>query len=347
MSLPLNSSSLPSSAVDWRFCTAPMMDWSDRHCRYFWRLLSKKTRLYTEMITSGALLFGDRDRFLNFDASEHPIALQLGGSDPKALRECAKMAEQMGYDEVNLNCGCPSDRVQEGRIGACLMAEPELVAQCVDAMHSAVAIPITVKHRTGIDDLDSREHLHHFVSTVAQAGCQTFIVHARKAWLSGLSPKQNREIPPLQYDWVIALKQTFPHLQIVINGGVIDIDQCRHLLQQVDGVMMGREAYHNPFVLSSVDSLLYGIEDSELERSDVIEAYMAYCEKQLAEGVRLHHLTRHILGLFTAQPGGRLFRRHLSTYAAREGAGIDILQGALNRQIEQQHQWQERQVRSL
>lgn len=313
---------------DWRFCLAPMMDWSDRHCRYFWRLLTKRSRLYSEMVTTGAILRGDRDRFLRFNPEEQPLALQLGGSDPQALAECARIAEGYGYDEVNLNCGCPSDRVQEGRIGACLMAEPNLVAECIAAMRAAVSIPVTVKHRTGVNDLDAEEHLHHFISTIAQTGCNVFIVHARKAWLQGLSPKENREIPPLLYNRVCALKQHFPELTIVINGGITGIAQSRDLLQQVDGVMMGREAYHNPFVLAQVDREIYGDDPPPLTRDQVLDAFIPYCEHQIANGARLNHMARHVLGLYTGQPGGKRFRRFLSENGHRPDAPAGLLSEA-------------------
>ena len=315
---------------DWRFCLAPMMDWSDRHCRFFWRLLTRRARLYTEMVTTGAILRGDRDRFLRFNPEEQPLALQLGGSDPLALAECARIAEDYGYDEVNLNCGCPSDRVQEGRIGACLMAEPQLVADCIAAMRSAVKIPVTVKHRTGVDDLDTEEHLHRFIATIAQTGCEVFIVHARKAWLQGLSPKENREIPPLLYERVCDLKQHFPHLTIVINGGVTRIDMSQELLQRVDGVMMGREAYHNPFVLAEVDRRIYGEEAPQLDRDAVLDAFIPYCESQIRQGARLNHMARHVLGLYAGQPGGKRFRRFLSENGHRPEAQAALLREAKN-----------------
>lgn len=315
---------------DWRFCLAPMMDWSDRHCRYFWRLLTRRARLYTEMVTTGAILYGDRDRFLRFNPEEQPLALQLGGSDPRALAECARIAEDYGYDEINLNCGCPSDRVQVGRIGACLMAEPNLVAECVAAMRDAVSIPVTIKHRIGIDELDSEAHLHHFVATVAETGCHVFIVHARKAWLQGLSPKENREIPPLLYQRVFALKQQFPQLTIVINGGITSIATTQEMLQQVDGVMMGREAYHNPFVLAEVDRTVYGDSTAPLSRDDVLEAFIPYCESQIARGARLNHVARHILGLYAGQPGGKYFRRFISENGHRAGAQAELLREAKN-----------------
>jgi tRNA-dihydrouridine synthase A len=313
---------------NWRFCLAPMMDWSDRHCRYFWRLMTRRARLYSEMVTTGAVLRGDRKRFLQFDPMEQPLALQLGGSDPHALAECARIAEDWGYDEVNLNCGCPSDRVQEGRIGACLMAEPETVANCVAAMRAAVRIPVTVKHRIGIDDQDSVAHLDQFVRTVAEAGCEVFIVHARKAWLQGLSPKQNREIPPLMYDRVFELKRSFPQLTLVLNGGLSDLALCREVLGQVDGVMIGREAYQNPFMLAAVDSLIYGEEDIQLTRHQVLEAFIPYCEQQIKGGARLHHMARHILGLYAGQPGGKRFRRFLSEQGNGRDAEPELLRRA-------------------
>jgi tRNA-dihydrouridine synthase A len=313
---------------DWCFCLAPMMDWSDRHCRYFWRLMTRRARLYTEMVTTGALLRGDRARFLRFDPAEQPLALQLGGSDARALAECARIAEDWGYDEVNLNCGCPSDRVQEGKIGACLMAEPDTVADCVAAMHAAVRIPITVKHRIGIDDQDSGYHLDQFVGTVAAAGCEVFIVHARKAWLQGLSPKENREIPPLMYDRVFELKRNFPQLTVVLNGGLTDLAQCQEILTDLDGVMIGREAYHNPFMLAAVDALIYGESANPLQRDQVLEAFIPYCERQIRDGARLHHMARHILGLYAGQPGGKRFRRLLSEQGNRSQADADLLSRA-------------------
>lgn len=311
-----------------RFCVAPMMDWTDRHCRYFLRLISRRAFLYTEMVTTGALLHGDRDYLLGFDPAEHPIALQLGGSDPQALASCARMGAEAGYDEINLNVGCPSDRVSSGRFGACLMAEPALVADCVAAMQAAVDIPVTVKHRIGIDHLDSEAHLHRFVETVAGAGCTRFIVHARKAWLQGLSPKQNREIPPLCYDRVHRLKQAFPHLEIIINGGLARLEDCRTQLAHVDGVMLGREAYHNPWLLAGVDPELYGESAPAQSPHEVIEQFLPYVEARLSEGVPLQAMTRHILGLFQARPGARAWRRHLSENAHRPGAGPDIIRQA-------------------
>lgn len=320
-----------------RFCVAPMLDWTDRHERYFLRLLSRRARLYTEMVTTGALMHGDIKRHLQFDVAEHPIALQLGGSDPAALAHCAALAEDWGYDEVNLNIGCPSDRVQSGKFGACLMAEPDLVADCVRAMRAATSLPVTVKSRIGIDDQDSDAFLHHFVDTVADAGCHTFIIHARIAVLQGLSPKQNRDIPPLNYPRVQGIKQRHPELDIIINGGITSLAQTRALLDgsdhaegiMLDGVMMGREAYHNPYVLAQVDQQLFGDHTPVPTRADIMAAYLPYVEAQLAQGTPLQHMTRHILGLFKGRNGGRLFRRHLSENAFRKNAGISVLEDAL------------------
>jgi tRNA-dihydrouridine synthase A len=311
-----------------RFCTAPLMDWSDRHCRFFWRLLSRRARLYTEMVTTGALEHGDRARFLAYSSQELPLALQLGGSEPDALGRCARWAEDAGFSEVNLNCGCPSDRVQKGSFGACLMAEPALVADCVRAMRDHCALPVTVKHRIGIDELDSYQALCDFVGTVAAAGCETFIVHARKAWLSGLSPKENREIPPLHYDRVYALKRDFPHLTLVLNGGIQSLMEAQQQLQWVDGVMLGRAAYQDPWLLQGVDPLLFGEEAPLRARKEVLDALCAYVERELRSGTRLAHMTRHLLGLYNGQPGARQFRRYLSEHAHRPEAGLDVLRAA-------------------
>lgn len=311
-----------------RFCIAPMIDWSDKHCRYFWRLLTKHSLMYTEMITTGALLHGDAQRHLEFNNAENPLAIQLGGSNPDELALCARMAEDKGYDEVNLNCGCPSDRVQSGKFGACLMAEPELVAECFNRMQQAVNIPVTIKHRIGIDDQDEYEDLEKFVSVLKDAGCKTFIVHARKAWLNGLSPKQNREVPPLMYERVYQLKYDYPELEIIINGGITSLAEANYHLQQVDGVMMGREAYHNPFLLADVDIELFSSQDPKTNREDVIKHFADYCETEIAKGTRLNHLTRHILGLYHGQRGGKAFRRHISEHVSRPGANVDILQQA-------------------
>lgn len=312
-----------------RLSLAPMMEWSDRHCRYFWRLLTRQTLLYTEMVTTGAIIHGHRERFLRFRPEEHPVALQLGGSDPKALAECAKIAQDWGYDEVNLNCGCPSDRVQSGKIGAVLMAEPELVAECVSAMQAACSIPVTVKHRIGIDDMEDYPGLVHFVDTVASAGCDTFIVHARKAWLKGLSPKENREIPPLKYEYVYQLKQDRPNLHISINGGITTLEQTHSLLEHVDGVMIGRQAYHDPFFLAEADQQIFGTENPNLNREQVLLAFADYCEEEIAKGNRLHHMSRHILGLFLGQPGARQFRRFITQNAYKDGASANLLREAL------------------
>lgn len=306
-----------------------MMDWSDRHCRFFWRLLSEHVLLYTEMVTTGALIHGDRERFLRFNPEEHPLALQLGGSEPEQLAQCSQWAAEQGFDEINLNCGCPSDRVQSGRFGACLMAEPERVRDCVSAMQDSCEVPITVKHRIGIDDMESFAEMLHFVDVVAGSGCKVFIVHARKAWLQGLSPKQNREVPPLHYDWVYRLKTERPELEIIINGGIDTLDACRHHLAHVDGVMLGREAYQNPYLLAAADQEFYGSAAQAPSREQVITRLLPYVTAEHDRGTALHHITRHILGLFQGVPGARKFRRHLSENAWREGAGIEVLEEAL------------------
>jgi tRNA-dihydrouridine synthase A len=313
----------------YRFCVAPMMEWSDRHCRVFHRLLSRRARLYTEMVTAAAILHGDRERLLGFDRSEHPLALQLGGSDPARLAEAAAIGEGFGYDEINLNVGCPSDRVQGGNFGACLMATPALVADCVAAMRARVRVPVTVKCRIGIDDQDSEADFERFVTTVAAAGCTVFIVHARKAWLQGLSPKENRDIPPLDYPRVYRLKQAHPDLTIVINGGIVSLAEAEAHLAHVDGVMLGRAAYQTPYVLADVDQRLFGDARTPVSRADVLERLVPYVEAALADGVRLHSITRHILGLYHGVPRGRQFRRHLSERAPRPGAGVDVLREAL------------------
>lgn len=312
-----------------RFAVAPMMEWTDRHCRYFLRLISSRTLLYTEMVTSSAVLHGDRERLLGFDPAEQPVALQLGGSDPAELAMAAKIGEDFGYREINLNVGCPSDRVQSGHFGACLMAEPELVARCVEAMLGAVSIPVTVKCRIGIDDQDSEEDLDAFVGAVADAGCRTFIVHARKAWLEGLSPKQNRDIPPLDYDRVYRLKDTHPDLEIVLNGGIESLEESLENLQRTDGVMMGRAAYQNPYVLAGVDALVFGEKSPAPSREEVLERLIPYAERELATGTRLHHITRHILGLYHAEPGARHFRRSLSERSANADSGAEVLRQCL------------------
>ena len=314
-----------------RFTVAPMMDWTDRHCRYFHRILSRQAVLYTEMVTTGALIHAEADRFLRYNTQEQPVALQLGGSNPADLAQCTKMAEDYGYNEVNLNVGCPSDRVQNNMIGACLMAHPQLVAECLETMQAAVKIPVTVKHRLGIDDMDSYEELLSFVETVRGSGCNVFIIHARKAILQGLSPKENRDIPPLKYDWVYQIKQEFPDLEVHINGGIKTLEECRTHLQHVDGVMLGREAYQNPYLLADVDNELYNCPDEKISRKGAALAMVPYIQEKLAEGVSLHHITRHMLGLFHAQRGGKQFRRFISENAHKPGASIDVLFEALER----------------
>lgn len=320
---------LPKPPLDRRLSVAPMLDWTDRHYRYFARQISQHTVLYTEMVTTGALLHGDRERFLRFHPAEHPLALQLGGSDPADLAACARLGADRGYDEINLNVGCPSDRVQSGRFGACLMAEPGLVAECVAAMSEAVQIPVTVKHRIGIDHQDSYEALHRFVEVVAGAGCESFIVHARKAWLQGLSPKENREIPPLRYAWVHRLKQDFPRLEIILNGGILDLDAAEQQLAQTDGVMIGREAYHNPWILAAADARIFGAPPALKNRDQVAAAMFEYAQEEAERGTRPAAISRHILGLYHAQPGGRVWRRHLSEQAPRKGAGPEVIADAL------------------
>ena len=317
--------------MDREFSVAPMLDVTDRHCRAFLRLFSLRTRLYTEMVVSGSIIYGDRDRFLGFDASEHPVAIQIGGSDPAQLALCAKLAEERGYDEINLNVGCPSDRVKNGMFGACLMARPELVAECVGEMIQAVAIPITVKTRIGIDDMDSYQALQRFVSLSAEAGCDHFIIHARKAWLKGLSPKQNREVPPLKYETVYHLKRDFPKLRITLNGGVTSLDQALDHYEHVDGVMMGRQAYQDPWLLTEVDQKLFGdsAEDVPSTRVEAVERYLPYLEQQLSRGVFLRHMTRHMLQLFHGQPGAKAWRRYLSEYGPRKNAGLEVIESAL------------------
>ncbi|WP_335912773.1 MULTISPECIES: tRNA dihydrouridine(20/20a) synthase DusA [Shewanella] len=307
-----------------RFSIAPMLDWTDRHYRYFARLMSSQTLLYTEMVTTGAILHGKGD-YLAYNQEEHPLALQLGGSNVEDLARCAEIAQQRGYDEVNLNVGCPSDRVQNGRFGACLMEEPELVAHCVDAMRQKVDIPVTVKTRIGIDDKDSYEFLCDFITKVSAAGCDTFIIHARKAWLQGLSPKENREIPPLDYPRVYQLKQDFPGLHISINGGIKSFEEMHAHLAQLDGVMVGREAYQNPYLLAEVDQKIFGLDSQVMSRDQVVDAMLPYVEAHLQSGGRLNHISRHMTGLYQGIPGSRSWRRHLSENAHKPGAGIEVL----------------------
>jgi tRNA-dihydrouridine synthase A len=312
-----------------RFSIAPMMEWTDQRCRFFHRLLTRRALLYTEMITTGAILRGDRARLLAFDPAEHPVAVQLGGSDPRALAESARICADLGYDEINLNVGCPSDRVQEGRFGACLMAEPQLVGDCVAAMKAAVRIPVTVKCRIGIDQQDPEESLDTLTRLVVAAGVDALIVHARKAWLDGLSPRENRDIPPLDYDRVYRLKRAYPALDISINGGIASVEDAARHLDHVDGVMMGRAAYQEPWRLLSVDPLIYGAPAPLPSARAAIEAFIPYVEHELARGTRLSAMTRHFLGLFQGVPGARAFRRHISTHAVKPGAGISVLREAL------------------
>jgi tRNA-dihydrouridine synthase A len=312
-----------------KFCVAPMMDWTDRHCRFFHRLLTRRAWLYTEMVTAEAVLHGNRNRLLAFSPREHPVALQLGGSDPARLADAAAIGEGFGYDEINLNVGCPSDRVQEGRFGACLMAEPALVARSVAAMQARVRVPVTVKCRIGIDNQDSEADLERFIATVAGAGCRTFIVHARKAWLQGLSPKENREVPPLDHGRVHRLKIAHPSLEIVLNGGIGSLAQAQGHLAHVDGVALGRSAYQNPYLLAEVDRTLFGATAPAPSRRDVLEAFVPYVEQHLQGGGRLNNVTRHILGLYHGRPQARAFRRHLSESAPREGADIAVLRDAI------------------
>jgi tRNA-dihydrouridine synthase A len=315
----------PSNA-DFRVCVAPMMDWTDRHCRYFHRLLSPRARLYTEMVTSAALVRGRQLRLLEHSQQEHPVALQLGGSDPHELAQAARFAAEAGYDEINLNVGCPSDRVQSGRFGACLMREPALVGDCVKAMRDAVAVPVTVKCRIGVDDQDDYAGLQHFTETMLEAGVEVLAVHARKAWLQGLSPKENREIPPLDYERVYRLKREFPQLVVVINGGITTVAEVQAHLAQLDGVMLGRAAYHDPYLLAQIEAALYG--EPLPQRDEVLRHLQPYVEAELARGTALKHISRHLLGLYQGEPGARAFRRTLSEGAHLPGAGWALLEQA-------------------
>lgn len=330
-----------NQVINRRFCVAPMLDCTDRHARLLLRLISRNAVLYTEMVTTGALLFGDQQRFLDFNNIEHPVALQLGGSDPEAMAQCAELAEQWGYDEVNINVGCPSDRVQSGSFGACLMQQPQLVADNVKAMVNAVNIPVTVKTRIGVDEQEPREALWQLADKVANAGCQVLLVHARKAWLQGLSPKENRDVPPLDYELVYQLKQDFPEIEIIINGGIKTLAECQQHLAHVDGVMVGREAYANPYILSAVDQLLYEDKRDVLSRDQVLAAYIEYCREQLQQGVKLNHLTRHVVGLFHGQPNSRLWRRYISENAHLPDSGIEVLNIAFEQQQHQNTGWHE------
>ena len=314
---------------DRKLSIAPMMDHTDRHCRYFLRIISKHTLLYSEMITSKAILHGDRKHLLGYSDREHPLALQIGGSEPEELAECTKIAEDFGYDEVNLNVGCPSDRVQSGKFGACLMAEPGLVAECIHRMQKNVNIAVTVKTRLGIDERDSYDELVSFINKVSESGCNTFIMHARKAWLNGLSPKENREIPPLEYEKVYQLKQDFPHLEIVINGGFTNRKDILEQLTHVDGVMIGRAAYHDPYFLAEMDNIIFNDPAKQKSRPEILDEYIEYIRQQLTTGVTLNSMTRHILGLYQGQPGARVFRRHLSENAHKPGADAKILKEAI------------------
>ena len=328
----MNNATTGTSVTDAerKFSIAPMMEWTDRHCRFFHRLLTRRALIYTEMITTGAVLHGDRARLLGYDAAEHPVALQLGGSDPRDLAECAHIAQDLGYDEINLNAGCPSDRVQEGRFGACLMAEPGLVGDCVTAMKARVVVPVTVKCRIGIDEQDPEAALDTLTCAVKEAGVDALIVHARKAWLQGLSPRENREVPPLDYDRVYRLKAAHPDLLIVLNGGVTTLEQAVAHLDRLDGVMMGRAAYQEPWRLLEVDPLLFGQPAPFATPKAAAEAMLPYIERELEAGTRLHAITRHMLGLFRGVPGARAFRRHLATEAVKPGAGPEVLAAALS-----------------
>ena len=324
----MNSTTLTQAfALPRRLSVAPMLDWSDRHYRYLARLISRQTWLYSEMVTTGALLFGSAERHLHFDLAERPLALQLGGSEPDDLARCAKLAEQWGYDEVNLNCGCPSERVQRGAFGACLMAEPALVNDCLSAMRDACNITVTVKHRIGINDVEDYDYVRRFVDQLRPSGCATFIVHARNAWLKGLSPKENREIPPLKYDYVYRLKRELPELQIIINGGITSHEQVDEHLRHVDGVMVGREAYHNPYFLAGVDQRYYGDTGAQLDRDAVVDAMLPYIERELSagRGTTLRHIARHMLGLYQGLPGARQWRRMLSDAALLKDAGPELV----------------------
>ena len=316
--------------IDRRFCIAPMMDWTDRHDRVFLRKFSRNILLYTEMVTSASLEYGDTEYLLKYNKEEHPVALQIGGSKITELMHSAALGEKAGFDEINLNVGCPSDRVKSGNFGACLMAKPKLVADCVKGMIDSVNnIPVTVKCRTGVDNLDSQSRLLEFIGTISEVGCKTFIIHARKAILSGLTPKENREIPPLNYQRVFSVKETFPELEIIINGGITNLPDAKSLLKRVDGVMVGREAYQNPFFLEKVDEFVFNNSSKGKSRIDYLESYIPYVESELRRGTPLKHMTRHILGLFKGQRGGKQFRRYLSENSYKEHSGIEVISDAL------------------
>jgi tRNA-dihydrouridine synthase A len=295
-----------------KFSVAPMMDWTDRHCRYFYRLMSKNTQLWTEMVTAKAIIHGDKNRLLDYDAQEHPLVLQLGGSDPKEMAVAAKVGQDWGYDEININVGCPSDRVQSGSFGACLMQTPETVAHCIESMGAVIDIPLSVKSRIGVDNMESYGELSHFIETVHKAGCNNFVIHARKAWLQGLSPKENRTVPPLNYDWVYRVKQDFPTLTIGINGGITTLDEASEHLDHVDSVMLGRAAYHQPYLLAGVDQQIYQSERSVVSREQVLLEFIEYIKQQQTNAVPVRSMTRHILGLYHAQPNAKKFKRLLS-----------------------------------
>ena len=340
----MKSTEIKKIEVNHRLSVAPMMDWTDRHCRYFHRLMSPHALLYTEMVTTGALLNGDTQRFLAFDVFEQPLVLQLGGSNPHDMALCAKLAETAGYKEVNINVGCPSDRVQSGRFGACLMSEPELVAECVAEMSAAVSIPITVKTRIGIDDFDDYDFLKNFVETVSSAACKIFIIHARKAILKGLSPKQNRSVPPINYGRAYRLKEDFPELTVVLNGEVNALDQTAQHLLKVDGLMIGRKAYHDPYFLAQLETSLFS--QALPSREDVLYQFLPYLEQRLTDGVSLQSITRHLLGLFAGQPGGRFWRRYISENAHKKAAGTEVLLDALKGVHQAQQQFNENKTKS-
>ncbi|NVJ93622.1 MAG: tRNA dihydrouridine(20/20a) synthase DusA [Methylocystaceae bacterium] len=316
--------------IDRRLSVAPMMDWTDRHQRVFMRGLTKQTLLYTEMVVAPAIIFGKDGpaRFLDFNEIEHPIALQLGGSDPAQLAQCCKIAQGWGYDEINLNCGCPSDRVSAGRFGACLMAEPDLVADCIKAMQDATSLPITIKHRIGIDDLDSYDLLCAFIDKVAQTGCETFIVHARKAWLKGLSPKQNREVPPLRHDIVHEIKKDFPHLEIILNGGILSVEEAQSHLDKVDGVMIGRAAYETPYIMANADQVIFGSEAPIISRQEALKRFLPYVTEQVENDVYLRHMAKHLFGLFQGERGAKAWRRYLSEHMFENGANSSVIEKA-------------------
>jgi len=313
-----------------KFCVAPMMEWTDRHCRFFHRLLTRRARLYTEMLGTGAVIHGDRARLLAFDPAEHPLAVQLGGSDPRALAQAARICADLGYDEINLNVGCPSERVRDGRFGACLMKEPALVGECVAAMKVAVRVPVTVKCRLGVDDQDPEAALDAMADAVEAAGVDALIVHARKAWLDGLSPKENRDVPPLDYARVYRLKAARPRLTVVVNGGIATVEAAAAHLRHVDGAMLGRAAYREPWRLLAIDPLLFGAPAPAASARAALALLMPYVERELARGTRVHAITRHVLGLFNGMPGARAFRRHLATHATRPGAGVAVVADALS-----------------